>query len=277
MLQTLELAGVPRQRWTAPRTTRWSSRAATPRSTRSRSPTSSMLRCSATASRPCWRSARASGVEGRGRTTRGGGRRRAAAASGRAPAGSTSRRFYDVEYLLTAGSSGSRPNTAGVPWRVGKHTVMDLDAWPYPKTPLVPLAESVHECASVEIFRGCTRGCRFRQAGISPARCASGPSPGGRDGREGVGRHRLRGGRPADVSGADDSEIAAIAHGLAGTATRAPRRRCRCLLTRVDVFNIDLANELTRNGRRSGLTFAPEGGSGTDPQGPSTRWSPRRT
>ena len=31
--------------------------------------------------------------------------------------------------------------------------------------------------------------------------------------------------------------------------------------TRVDAFNIDLANELTRNGRRSGLTFAPEGGS----------------
>src|SRR3546814_3897497 len=31
--------------------------------------------------------------------------------------------------------------------------------------------------------------------------------------------------------------------------------------TRVDAFNVDLANELTRNGRRSGLTFAPEGGS----------------
>src|SRR5690606_32568776 len=31
--------------------------------------------------------------------------------------------------------------------------------------------------------------------------------------------------------------------------------------TRVDAFNIDLANELTRNRRRSGLTFAPEGGS----------------
>src|SRR6202000_3389951 len=31
--------------------------------------------------------------------------------------------------------------------------------------------------------------------------------------------------------------------------------------TRVDAFNITLANELSRNGRRSGLTFAPEGGS----------------
>ena len=45
------------------------------------------------------------------------------------------------------------------------------------------------------------------------------------------------------------------------TATRAPRPVCRCRRTRVDAFNIDLANELSRNGRRSGLTFAPEGGS----------------
>jgi hypothetical protein len=52
-----------------------------------------------------------------------------------------------------------------VPWRVAKHTVMDLDAWPYPKQPLVPLAESVHERMSVEIFRGCTRGAGSARRG----------------------------------------------------------------------------------------------------------------
>ena len=58
------------------------------------------------------------------------------------------------------------PNRSGVPFTVAKHTVMDLDEWQYPRKPLVPVAESVHERFSVEIFRGCTRGCRFCQAGM---------------------------------------------------------------------------------------------------------------
>ena len=62
------------------------------------------------------------------------------------------------------------------------------------------------------------------------------------------------------LSSADHSEIADVTKGLAdryeGTNTGLSLPS-----TRVDAFNIDLANELTRNGRRSGLTFAPEGGS----------------
>jgi len=126
---------------------------------------------------------------------------------------------------------------------------------------VVPVAETVHERYSVEIFRGCTRGCRFCQAGMitRPVRERSITTVG----------KMVEGGVRAtgfaevgllSLSSADHSEINEIAIDLAdcyeGTNTGLSLPS-----TRVDAFNVTLANELSRNGRRSGLTFAPEGGS----------------
>jgi len=169
--------------------------------------------------------------------------------------------LYEVSYGADGAIAAVTPVDPRVPRTVTKRTTTDLDSWPYPKRPLVPLAETVHERASVEIFRGCTRGCRFCQAGMitRPVRERS---------LRGIGEMVDQSVRASgfdevgllSLSSADHSEIAEITKGLAdryeGTNTSLSLPS-----TRVDAFNIDLANELSRNGRRSGLTFAPEGGS----------------
>jgi radical SAM superfamily enzyme YgiQ (UPF0313 family) len=126
---------------------------------------------------------------------------------------------------------------------------------------VVPVAETVHERYSVEIFRGCTRGCRFCQAGMitRPVRERSITTVGNmvKNGLEATGFSEVG---LLSLSSADHSEINEIAIDLAD-CYEGSNVGLSLPSTRVDAFNVTLADELSRNGKRSGLTFAPEGGS----------------
>jgi radical SAM family uncharacterized protein len=169
--------------------------------------------------------------------------------------------FYTPRYTDDGRLKATVATEPGVPARVPKRTVQDLEEWPYPQKQLVPMTETVHERFSVEIFRGCTRGCRFCQAGMitRPVRERR-PETIQRLVEDGVKDTGFEEVGLLSLSSADHSAIGNVARDLAdeyeGTVTSLSLPS-----TRVDAFNVTLSNELSRNGRRTGLTFAPEAGS----------------
>jgi len=58
------------------------------------------------------------------------------------------------------------PSIHGPEHRIGKRTLADLNGAPYPSEPVIPVIKTIHDRATLEIARGCTRGCRFCQAGM---------------------------------------------------------------------------------------------------------------
>ena len=72
---------------------------------------------------------------------------------------------YIPEFFDYDPETGVKPLVAGY-GQVVKAVVADLDTAPFPSCQVVPFAQAVHDRLSVEIARGCTRGCRFCHAGM---------------------------------------------------------------------------------------------------------------
>jgi radical SAM family uncharacterized protein len=153
-----------------------------------------------------------------------------------------------------------RPRFPDVPGVVAKRTIADLAAWPYPKTQLVPLTEVVHDRLNVEVFRGCTRGCRFCQAGMITRPVRERPAGQVRtmvlDGLARTGYDEVS---LTSLSSADFSSIEDTVRDIIGDPSCTGQVSVSLPSLRVDAFTVGIASEIQKV-RRTGLTFAPEAG-----------------
>ncbi len=74
--------------------------------------------------------------------------------------------LYRADYNEDGTLRSFEPIEEGVPRTVVKNMVADLDKAEYPESVIVPFMEIVHDRINIEVLRGCTRGCRFCQAGM---------------------------------------------------------------------------------------------------------------
>ncbi len=153
---------------------------------------------------------------------------------------------------------GMRPS-GSAPDVVIKRVVSDLGSYRVPVCPVVPFMDVVHDRVMVEILRGCTRGCRFCQAGMvyRPVRERSADSI-VRDAVAGLKCTGYDEVSLTSLSTTDHSQIESVLRRLkqrlegTGISVSLPSLR-------VDAFSVDMAR-IVGAGRKSGLTFAPEAG-----------------
>ena len=140
-----------------------------------------------------------------------------------------------------------------------KRIVQDLDNAPYPTEPVVPFISTVHDRAVVEIFRGCTRGCRFCQAGMiyRPVRERS------REKIKEIVEKQLK------ATGYEELSILSLSTGdYSGVEELVTDLMKLCRESdvsmslpslRLDSFSFKVMDEI-QGYKKSGLTFAPEAG-----------------
>ena len=74
--------------------------------------------------------------------------------------------FYDAAYNADGTMASFTPNDPAAPAIVRRRVLLDLDKAAYPEAFVVPYTEAIHDRIVLEIMRGCTKGCRFCQAGM---------------------------------------------------------------------------------------------------------------
>jgi radical SAM family uncharacterized protein len=170
--------------------------------------------------------------------------------------------FYEPLYVFSSGEekfSGIKPLQGGLPSRITKRTV-DLEHSFYPEAFPVPYIKVVHDRAMLELFRGCTQGCRFCQAGIiyRPVRNRSIPKL-----RELAGNIIARTGfEELSLSSLSTSDYPGIEKLVDVLHEELAERDVQLSLPslRADSSALKLADRVKKNRGGGGVTFAPEAG-----------------
>ena len=164
------------------------------------------------------------------------------------------------EVRAADGSFAGMEPLAGAPASVLKRVVSDLDAVRPPTTGIVPFMDVVHDRFGIEVLRGCSRGCRFCQAGMvyRPVRERSADAI-VRDTIAGLSCTGYDEVSLTSLSTTDHSQLEDIlrrlTHRLEGTGVSVSLPSLR-----VDAFGVEMARLVSAGGKKSGLTFAPEAG-----------------
>jgi radical SAM family uncharacterized protein len=167
--------------------------------------------------------------------------------------------FYDVTYNEDGTIKGLEPKFEGVPKKICKRVVKDLDNVYYPRNMIVPFMQVVHDRIPLEVARGCCRGCRFCQAGIiyRPVRERSA------DLLQSLAESLIKntGYEELSLTSLSTSDYSEIKQLITALMNKYAGKELAISLPslRADSFSIDLAMQVQRV-RKTGLTLAPEAG-----------------
>ena len=168
--------------------------------------------------------------------------------------------FYDVSYNDDGTIKSFEPKKPDYPVKIKKRIISDMDKAYFPEKIIVPYTDIVHDRIMLEVFRGCTRGCRFCQAGFIY-----------RPVREKSHKRLLElANKLEESSGYEEISLTSLStsdytelHELTtGLLDEMEEKKVNLSLPslRIDSFSLELM-EKAQKVRKSGLTFAPEAGS----------------